>query len=533
MAIKAPNQDKFDKDKFQTIESGDFGDDQNKFFYDTEKDQLFFIGPKTGTVRQASPGDYSPAQLEIAKAQFTLPAADEKKPTDAVADAAKAKEALGSEFQSMDTQRKMQRQDLTKSIGPAALIGGLGAAVQLGQAFAPGRLGNVQDRYADEELKRLQRKQRRGQLGLTAGERGEMERQMLNPVRQFARESQRQAEEERASTGRVTSAAGQVRAERERQRIIADQARQAGAQIAQADMQRADQELQKMEDILSFKASRQAQALANLQKTGMDIAYLAGLTRAGKGMKQIDPANLIDAGIDPSKAPELARRLSTKAGGIGGLRAAEVGRELERAGFDPNSAAYRNVMGTYKMQTQPPTERTFGEGRTSLQEKRIQQATGPDIVEPQEGQVQVTEQFAAELPSPPPVEATTPTADGATFMDLRQRRDGNITYNYRNVGTVENPVFEFRSSTGTVIKEGDSRFSAGMREEAMEDLAIATSPAATFREQALMNSVTQVALRNRTSDQTLQEALGQELLRRQQANQITQDEYNRLIELFS
>ena len=479
MAIKAPNQDKFDKDKFQTIESGDFGDDQNKFFYDTEKDQLFFIGPKTGTVRQASPGDYSPAQLEIAKAQFTLPAADEKKPTDAVADAAKAKEALGSEFQSMDTQRKMQRQDLTKSIGPAALIGGLGAAVQLGQAFAPGRLGNVQDRYADEELKRLQRKQRRGQLGLTAGERGEMERQMLNPVRQFARESQRQAEEERASTGRVTSAAGQVRAERERQRIIADQARQAGAQIAQADMQRADQELQKMEDILSFKASRQAQALANLQKTGMDIAYLAGLTRAGKGMKQIDPANLIDAGIDPSKAPELARRLSTKAGGIGGLRAAEVGRELERAGFDPNSAAYRNVMGTYKMQTQPPTERTFGEGRTRLGEGQIQQATGTDIVDA------ATEQEAAEMIK----RATDQGVEGMKFPDPP-------------------PV----------------------------DAAAAPPPAPeapTFREQALMNSVTQVALRNRTSDQTLQEALGQELLRRQQANQITQDEYNRLIELFS
>ena len=373
----------------------------------------------------------------------------------------------------------MQRQDLTKSIGPAALIGGLGAAVQLGQAFAPGRLGNVQDRYADEELKRLQRKQRRGQLGLTAGEKGEMERQMLNPVRQFARESQRQAEEERASTGRVTSAAGQVRAERERQRIIADQARQAGAQIAQADMQRADQELQKMEDILSFKASRQAQALANLQKTGMDIAYLAGLTRAGKGMKQIDPANLIDAGIDPSKAPELARRLSTKAGGIGGLRAAEVGRELERAGFDPNSAAYRNVMGTYKMQTQPPTERTFGEGRTRLGEGQIQQATGTDIVDA------ATEQEAAEMIK----RATDQGVEGMKFPDPP-------------------PV----------------------------DAAAAPPPAPeapTFREQALMNSVTQVALRNRTSDQTLQEALGQELLRRQQANQITQDEYNRLIELFS
>ena len=394
MAIKLPDH-KYGDVTYNYVNTG------------TLENPVFEYRSSKGTVLKEGSKAFTDAMREEAMKDLAAfkPAATEAaaKTTDAVADAAKptgttgTTGSLSSPFMGVDdVARKAQRRDLAQSIGPMALVGGIGSAIQLGQAFAPGRFGNVQDRYAAEQLDELQRRQARGQLGLTQGERAEMERQMLNPVRQQAAESQRRAEEERASTGITRSAAGQVRGERERQRLLADQARQAGAQIVQADMQKADQELSKMESLMAYQASRQQQALANLQKTGMDIAYLAGISRAGKGMKQIDPKNLVDAGVDESKAPDLARRLSAKAGGVGGLRSAEVGRELERAGFNPDSATYKNVMGTYRMQIDPPTERTFGEGRTSLQERRIQQATGPDIVEPPEGQGQVSAQFAGE-----------------------------------------------------------------------------------------------------------------------------------------
>ena len=175
-----------------------------------------------------------------------------------------------------DFDKFAQRRDLTRSLGPAALIGGLGAAAQLGQVIAPRTLGNIQDRYAAEELDRLQGLERRGQLVLQRREKREMERQMMDPVRTMSRDIQRAGEAERASTGVVTSAASQVRADRERQRLIADQARQFGAQIAAADMAKADQQMRKMEQLIAYKGQRSQQAIANLQKTGMDIAYLAG-----------------------------------------------------------------------------------------------------------------------------------------------------------------------------------------------------------------------------------------------------------------
>ena len=250
-----------------------------------------------------------------------------------------------------DFDKFSQRRDLQRNLGPAALIGGLGAAVQVGQAIAPGTLGNVQDRYAAGELERLQRKQARGQLGLTQGERGEMERQMMNPVRTMARDVQRAGEQERASTGVVTSAAGQVRAERERQRLIADQARQAGASIAAADMQRADQELKKMESLTAYRGQRQQQAIANLQKTGMDIAYLAGLSRAGKGMEQIDPQSLTEAtGGNVSQAVEMSKDLSRASSfGISEREVRQIGKKYGLSG-----AATDGLVEQYTQQRSQP-----------------------------------------------------------------------------------------------------------------------------------------------------------------------------------
>lgn len=248
-----------------------------------------------------------------------------------------------------DFDKFAQRRDLTRSLGPAALIGGLGAAAQLGQVIAPRTLGNIQDRYAAEELDRLQGLERRGQLGLSEGERSEMERQMMDPVRTMSRDIQRAGEAERASTGVVTSAASQVRADRERQRLIADQARQAGAQIAAADMAKADQQMRKMEQLIAYKGQRSQQAIANLQKTGMDIAYLAGLARAGKAMEQIDPSGLMEVAPDADSAVRISKQL-TRAQDFGGISQ----REIEKIAKDNDisESGRKYLMENYASQTQ-------------------------------------------------------------------------------------------------------------------------------------------------------------------------------------
>jgi len=249
-----------------------------------------------------------------------------------------------------DFDKFAQRRDLTRNLGPAALIGGIGAAAQLGQAIAPRTLGNIQDRYAAEELDRLQALERRGQLGLTEGERAEMERQMMNPVRTMARDIQRAGEAERASSGVVTSAASQVRADRERQRLIADQARQAGAQIAAADMAKADQQMRKMEQLIAYKGQRSQQAIANLQKTGMDIAYLAGLARAGKAMEQIDPSGLMSVAPDADSAVRLSKQL-TRAQDFGGISQREIEQIAKRNNIeDPKALEF--LVNNYATQTQ-------------------------------------------------------------------------------------------------------------------------------------------------------------------------------------
>ena len=235
-----------------------------------------------------------------------------------------------------EAMKKLQRQQLRRDLGPMALVGGIGSAVQLGQAFMPKTFGNVQDRYAAEQIEELQAREARGQLGLSEGERAEMERQMMDPVRTMSRDIQRAGEAERASTGAVTSAAAQVRADRERQRLIADQARQAGAQIAQADMAKADQELRKMEQLMAYKAQRQQQALANLQQTGMQVAQLAGLSRAGRAMNVVSPDQFaMVQGITPQQQQDLAYALSRQQYGPGGITNAEAMGAMRYANIDP------------------------------------------------------------------------------------------------------------------------------------------------------------------------------------------------------
>jgi hypothetical protein len=245
-----------------------------------------------------------------------------------------------------DAMKKLQRQQLRRDLGPMALVGGIGSAVQLGQAFMPKTFGNVQDRYAAEQLEELQAREARGQLGLSAGERAEMERQMMDPVRTMARDIQRAGEAERASAGAVTSAAAQVRADRERQRLIADQARQAGAQITQADMAKADQELKKMESLMAYKAQRQQQALANLQQTGMQVAQLAGLSRAGRAMNVVSPDQFALTGITPEQQQNLAYALSRQQYGPGGITNPEAMGAMRYAGItDPQQqTAVLNAM---------------------------------------------------------------------------------------------------------------------------------------------------------------------------------------------
>ena len=335
------------------------------YFVDsTNSEGMFQYDIPTGKYKYRAPGQQSfqditdPKAIKVAEQQLAAYQAAQPTQSLQVPPAAPAAPVAGTQAPLsatdaaalQDFNKFSQRRDLTRSLGPAALIGGIGAAAQLGQVIAPRRLGNIQDRYAAEELDRLQDLERRGQLGLTEGERGEMERQMMDPVRTMSRDIQRAGEAERASSGVVTSAASQVRADRERQRLIADQARQAGAQIAQADMAKADQQMRKMEQLIAYKGQRSQQAIANLQKTGMDIAYLAGLARAGKAMEQIDPQGLAQATkMDMDVAVAISKDLS-RAQDFGGISEREIEKIIKDNGVSEAGAQF--IRENYATQTQ-------------------------------------------------------------------------------------------------------------------------------------------------------------------------------------
>jgi len=87
---------------------------------------------------------------------------------------------------------------------------------------------------------------------------------------------------------------------------------------------------------MAYKAQRQQQALANLQQTGMQVAQLAGLSRAGRAMNVVSPDRFATVpGITPQQQQDLAYALSRQQYGPGGITNTEALGAMRYANIDP------------------------------------------------------------------------------------------------------------------------------------------------------------------------------------------------------
>ena len=196
--------------------------------------------------------------------------------------------------------KKAQQTDLAWKLGPAAVVGALQGGIQLFQKTA-------QDKYAEEELKRLQEKKAKGELGLTAAEQSMIMETQLAPVKAMAREQRLRQESSQAATGLQASAAQQQSSKEAQATAVANAGRKAGLTLSQAQMAKADQELKKMESLIAYKGQRQQ------QKRDRAWAGASGLGRAlglAMGASSVKVDNNVDVLFNASELME--EPLSTK-----------------------------------------------------------------------------------------------------------------------------------------------------------------------------------------------------------------------------
>lgn len=170
---------------------------------------------------------------------------------------------------------------MSKEVGAnLAIAGGIGTAQTLA-SFIP----TAQDVRNRKELGRLTDLESRGKLGLSGKERGQLEREMLTPVRALAHES-RVRQEELASAAGGQSVGALVRARREENRGVAEQARAAGTAISRANLEKAEQQLQEIENRTEYKAGRQKQRIGAATNALVQTGAIAGRIAAGQALPE-------------------------------------------------------------------------------------------------------------------------------------------------------------------------------------------------------------------------------------------------------
>ena len=196
--------------------------------------------------------------------------------------------------------KKAQQTDLAWKLGPAAVVGALQGGIQLFQKTA-------QDKYAEEELKRLQEKKAKGELGLTAAEQSMIMETQLAPVKAMAREQRLRQESSQAATGLQASAAQQQSSKEAQATAVANAGRKAGLTLSQAQMAKADQELKKMESLIAYKGQRQQQKRDRAWAGASGLGRALGLVMGASSVK-VD--NNVDVLFNASELME--EPLSTK-----------------------------------------------------------------------------------------------------------------------------------------------------------------------------------------------------------------------------
>ena len=197
--------------------------------------------------------------------------------------------------------KKAQQTDLMWKLGPAVAVGALQGAIDLWGK------GTAKDIYVEKELKRLQEKKAKGELGLTAAEQSMIMETQLAPVKAMAREQRLRQESSQAATGLQASAAQQQSSKEAQATAVANAGRKAGLTLSQAQMAKADQELKKMESLIAYKGQRQQQKRDRAWAGASGLGRALGLVMGASSVK-VD--NNVDVLFNASELME--EPLSTK-----------------------------------------------------------------------------------------------------------------------------------------------------------------------------------------------------------------------------
>ena len=189
------------------------------------------------------------------------------------------------------TYERGQKADIRRSLGPMALVGGIGSAIQLLSAFRPDIVGTAQDKYVAEQMKSMEAKGIAP--GLSGEERRMMERQLLEPARAFATESRQRREAQEAASGQRLSASALERSRQAEQQQMGEIAQKAGMAISQANLDAAAKQLQRYEQMKAYEGQRQSQKIGAAGQTVQEVAAMAGQMRAGKAARIMDPTLLV------------------------------------------------------------------------------------------------------------------------------------------------------------------------------------------------------------------------------------------------
>lgn len=257
------------------------------------------------------------------------PVPESKSPLDAPGQV--DRKALAREMQ-RDAYMDAQKRQLRQTMGPMALVGGLGASINLLGAYAPRTFGNIQDRYVAEQLD----KPLVG--GMTAAQERYMQEALLAPTRAAATEARKRREAQEATSQARTSAAAQMRGRRLESENLRQAQQKAGLEMSRANMAAAAEELRRREQMIAYQGQRQRQALDQAFGAVGELAGTYGKIRAGKSLEVMDPTDLVlnvktqDGGdIDPQQIESLRKDVE-RAGRFGKVSSSELQGILDEYG---------------------------------------------------------------------------------------------------------------------------------------------------------------------------------------------------------
>lgn len=186
---------------------------------------------------------------------------------------------FGAPLTEADIKRLQNQANI--EFGTQAGIGlGLGAA-QLGLSLYPTQADD--DNKA--KLAALQEREKRGELGLTAGERQRYERTLMDPVRAIAGEQTLAEEAAIAASGQGQSAANITRARREERKRLDEASIQAGQRIEEAHAAEAQREAMELSERLATEANRERERISMIGQTVAGLAAAAGKVVAAGARK--------------------------------------------------------------------------------------------------------------------------------------------------------------------------------------------------------------------------------------------------------